>query len=68
MLQKFSELENKDIIVTQVYSDCDKIQKIKDTIKGLGLRGIGSEVNLKCTKDIYGMLNKVSHLIKVNLK
>lgn len=68
MLQKFKELENKNIIVKQTASDCDKIQKVKDTIKGLGLRGIGSEAELKCTKDIYGMLIKVSHLIKVNLK
>lgn len=68
MLQKFNELENKTIVVIQTGSECDKIKKQKDTLKGLGLRGIGSEVELKCTRDIYGMLNKVSHLIKVNLK
>lgn len=68
MLPKFKDLENKIITVTQVGSDCDRVKEQKDTLKGLGLRGIGKEVELKCTKDIYGMLVKVSHLIKVNLK
>ena len=68
MLPKFKDLENKTIVVTQTSSDCDREKDQKDTLKGLGLRGIGKEVELKCTKDIYGMLVKVSHLIRVNLK
>ena len=68
MLQKFKELENKTITVAQTGSECDRVKKQKDTLKGLGLRGLGTEVELKCTKDVYGMLNKVSNLIKVNVK
>lgn len=68
MLLKFSELENKNIVIEQIGSTISTTKKQIDTIKGLKLRGCGSKSELKCTKDIYGMLLKVSHLIKVNLK
>ncbi len=68
MLMKFEELENRDIIVEQVGSTIATTKRQQETIKGLGLRGIGSKAKCKCTKSIYGMLVKVSHLVKVNLK
>jgi large subunit ribosomal protein L30 len=68
VLLKFEELENKDIIVEQVGSGISTTQRQKDTLKGLGLRGINTKAEIRCTKSIYGMLIKVSHLIKVNLK
>lgn len=68
MLLKFAELENKTIIVEQIGSQFGKSKEQQGSLKGLGLRGIGSTAELKCTKDIYGMLLTVSHLIKVNLK
>ena len=68
MLLKFVELENKNIIVEQIGSQFGKSKEQQGRLKGLGLRGIGSTAELKCTKDVYGMLLKVSHLVKVNLK
>jgi len=43
---------------------CTKAQR--DTIKGLGLRGIGSKSTLKLTDSIMGMIRKVSHLIVID--
>lgn len=68
MLLKFEELENKNIVVEQIGSAIATTKRQKDTLKGLGLSGIGSKSDLKCTKSIYGMLVKVSHLVKVNVK
>lgn len=68
MLLKFKDLENKTITVEQSGSKFGRSKEQQGTLKGLGLRGIGSIVELKCTNDIYGMLLKVSHLVKVNLK
>lgn len=68
MLPKFEEIENKTILVEQTGSEAGTTKRQKDTLKGLKLRGIGSKAEFKCSKDIYGMLLKVSHLIKVNLK
>lgn len=68
MLPKFEELENKTIVVEQVKSEIAATKKQKETVKGLGLRGIGSKMEHKCTKSTYGMLIKVSHLVSVNLK
>ena len=68
MLPRFEEIENKEILVEQTGGEAGTTKRQKDTLKGLKLRGIGSKAEFKCTRDIYGMLVKVSHLIKVNLK
>ena len=68
MLPKFEELENKEIVVKLIKSLISTNDRQKANVKGLGLKGIGSESTLKCTRDIYGMLVKVSHLISVELK
>jgi large subunit ribosomal protein L30 len=68
MLFKFNELENKNIIVKQIGSEAGTTKRQKDTLKGLGLRGIGTSLKLKGTKDVYGMLLKVFHLVEVNLE
>jgi large subunit ribosomal protein L30 len=36
------------------------------TAKGLGLRKIGSEVVRPDTPEVRGMINRISHLVKVN--
>lgn len=36
-----------------------------DTVKALGLKKIGSSVTQKDNPQIRGMINKVSHLVKV---
>jgi large subunit ribosomal protein L30 len=37
----------------------------RDTVKALGLKKIGSIVEQEDTAPIRGMINKVSHLVKV---
>lgn len=62
------ELENKTILVKQVKSNISLLEEVKATLRGLGLRKIGSVSELVCTRSIYGMLRKVSHLVKVEIK
>ncbi len=40
-------------------------QRVRDTLKGLGLRRIGKERELERTPMIEGMIRRVSHLVKV---
>lgn len=68
MLQKFDELKDKTIIVKQVVSEISSTKRQKDTLKGLGLRGVNTQAELKCTESVYGMLVKAAHLITVNIK
>lgn len=68
MLMKFEELKDKDIIITQVKSELGYSKDQKQTLSGLGLRGVNSKSELKCDKSIYGMLNKVKHLVDVVIK
>jgi len=40
-------------------------QSHRDTVRGLGLRRLNSERELKDTPEVRGMVNKVSYLVKV---
>ena len=53
------------IKITQVKSVIDRPKKQKDTMKALGLRKINASVVKESTPQILGMVNKVSHLVKV---
>lgn len=64
----FDRLNGKDIVVTQIKSEIGYAEDQRQTLKGLGLKGIGSHAELKCTKPIYGMLSKVIHLIDIKVK
>jgi ribosomal protein L30 len=68
MLLKFEDIENKTVIVEQARSEIGCLQKQKESLKGLGLNGVHTKAELKCTKSVYGMLVKVEHLIKINIK
>ena len=68
MLPNFEMLNGKTIIVTQSKSELKYSEDQRQTLKGLGVRGIHTSSELKCDKSIYGMLNKVKHLIEVKIK
>jgi large subunit ribosomal protein L30 len=51
--------------ITQIKSIIDRSRRQKDTIKALGLRKINHTVEKELTPQIAGMINKVSHLVKV---
>lgn len=37
--------------------------RVRETLKGLGLRKVGSSSVLKVTPEVLGMLRKVAHLV-----
>lgn len=51
--------------ITQVKSLIDRPKRQKDTIKALGLRKMHHSVEHEATPQIVGMLEKVSHLLKI---
>ncbi|MGC9344894.1 MAG: 50S ribosomal protein L30 [Bacteroidales bacterium] len=53
------------IKITQVKSKIGSTVRQKKTLEALGLRKLNSTVELEATPQIMGMVNKVSHLLKV---
>ena len=51
--------------ITQVKSVIDRSKRQKETIKALGLRKVNQTVEKELTPQIKGMIDKVSHLVKV---
>ncbi|MBI4798813.1 MAG: 50S ribosomal protein L30 [Desulfarculus sp.] len=51
--------------VQLVRSGSGRPQSHKDTLRGLGLTKLNKVVTLNDTPAIRGMINKVSHLVKV---
>jgi len=51
--------------ITQVKSLIDRPKRQKNTMFALGLRKMNASVEKEVTPQIQGMINKVSHLIKV---
>ena len=60
--------KNNSIIITQIKSGIGYRKKTKDTLKALGLKRINQTVEKKDTAPIRGMINKISHLLKVEEK
>ncbi len=55
----------KKIKIIQVKSGIDRSERQKQTLIALGLRKINATKEVEATPQILGMVNKVSHLIKV---
>tara|TARA_B100000963_G_C22588877_1_gene654491 strand:- start:251 stop:427 length:177 start_codon:yes stop_codon:yes gene_type:complete len=53
------------IKVTQVRSSINRTKNQKLTLAALGLKKIGMTVEHENTPNIIGMINKVSHLVKI---
>ena len=58
-------MAKKTVKVTQTRSTIGKLPKHRETMKGLGLRRIGHTVELEDTPSVRGMINSVSHLVRV---
>lgn len=54
-----------EIKVTLIKSHIGKPTKQRAVLNGLGLTKVNKSVVLKNTPEIKGMINKVSHLLKV---
>ncbi len=59
------EPEEKLLKVRLVRSLVGRPRKQREVVKGLGLRKMSSEVIRRDCPEIWGMINKVSHLVKV---
>jgi len=55
----------KRLRITWVKSAIGYSQRQKDTIKALGLRRLGDRVEREDSPSLRGMMQKVSHLVKV---
>ena len=53
------------IKITQVSSKIGSSERQKKTLEALGLKRISNTVIVEATPQILGMVNKVSHLLKV---
>ena len=56
---------NKELQITLIRSGIGRPQKHRLTLKSLGLNKLHKTVVLKDTPQVRGMVNKVSHLLKV---
>lgn len=53
------------IKIKLVHSPIGTTQRVRETVKGLGLGKVGSESEIKRGAAVEGMLRRVSHLIEV---
>ena len=53
------------IKITQVKSGIDRSERQKQTLIALGLKKMNASKEVEATPQIIGMVNKVSHLVKV---
>ncbi|MGF1564291.1 MAG: 50S ribosomal protein L30 [Flavobacteriales bacterium] len=56
------------VIITQVRSAINRPKRQKETIKALGIKKLNVPVEKEATPQIMGMINKVTHLVKVEQK
>ncbi len=56
---------NKQIKVTLVKSPFGKLQRHKDTVRGLGLRRMHHTVSLQDTPEVRGMIASISYMLRV---
>lgn len=55
------------IKITQVKSGIDRSERQKQTLIALGLKKLNATKEVEATPQILGMVNKVNHLVKVEL-
>ena len=56
---------SKKVKIKQVRSTIKRLDSQKRTLKALGLRKIGKEVEHELSSSISGMIEKVKHLVEV---
>jgi large subunit ribosomal protein L30 len=55
----------KKIKITQIKSGIDRPERQKKTLAALGLRKLNATKEVDATPQILGMIQKVTHLVKV---
>jgi len=59
---------DKQIKVTLVKSPFGRLQRHKDTVRGLGLRRMHHSVSLQDTPEVRGMIASISYMLRVEEK
>ena len=57
---------SEKVRIKQVKSTIKRLESQKRTLRALGLRKIGMEVEHDLTSSISGMVDKVRHLVEIN--
>jgi ribosomal protein L30/L7E len=63
---KFDNFLNKKVTITQVKGGSKLTAKVKGNLIGLGLRGIGSSVEIVVNAPTLGMIKKIGHIVKIS--
>ena len=53
------------IRIKLVRSPISTTTRVRETVKGLGLGKVGSERELKRTREVDGMIRRIQHLVEV---
>lgn len=61
------QAKGRTLKIKLVRSLIGRPRKQREVVKGLGLRKVNSEVVRKNSPEIWGMINKVHHLVKVEV-
>ena len=56
------------VIITQVRSAINRTKRQKATIQALGIKKLNNPVEHEATPQIMGMIRKVDHLVKYEVK
>ena len=65
--KKVKKMTEPELKIQLVRSVIGRPRKQREVVKGLGLRRIDSVVIRKDCPEIRGMINKISHLVKVEV-
>ncbi|MCC6847306.1 MAG: 50S ribosomal protein L30 [Deltaproteobacteria bacterium] len=58
-------MADKKITVTQVRSEIGGTRRQRESLRGLGLRGIGRSVTVPDNASTRGLIDRVAHLVRV---
>ena len=53
------------IKVRLVHSPIGTTKRVRETVRGLGLRQVGSESEIKRSPQVEGMIKRLAHLVQV---
>ena len=53
------------IRVKLIHSPIGTTQRVRDTVRGLGLTRVGSERELKKSPEVEGMVRRIPHLVVI---
>jgi len=65
LIEKYYNIMHKQLKITLIKSGIGRPKKHRLILKSLGLKRPHQTVVLKATPQVRGMINKVSHLVKV---